>query len=58
MERLLSRGNFDDKDDSINKRLNTWNEKTKPLAEKFNAFLISADRPANDVIVDVEKALA
>ena len=55
--RLMSRGNFDDEEESINKRMKTWNEKTKPVAEKFMAFNINADRPANEIVADIEKAI-
>jgi len=55
--RLMSRGNFDDNEGSINKRLKTWNEKTKPVAEKYAAFKIQAERPANEILADIEKAL-
>lgn len=57
ISRLKSRGNFDDQEDSINKRLAQWNEKTKPVAASFNAFVINAERPALDIFADIEKAL-
>jgi len=55
--RLSSRGNFDDDAAAIEKRLKVWNEKTKPVAAKHKAFLINADRSANEIVTDIEKAL-
>lgn len=55
--RLSSRGNFDDDASAIEKRLKVWNEKTRPVAEKHKAFVINADRSANEIVADVEKAL-
>ena len=55
--RLSSRGNFDDNEKAISNKLQTWNEKTKPVAAKFKAFNINADRPANEIVADIEKAL-
>ena len=55
--RLSSRGNFDDDASAIEKRLKVWNEKTKPVAEKHKAFVINADRSANEIVADVEKAI-
>jgi len=55
--RLSSRGNFDDDASAIEKRLKVWNEKTKPIAEKHKAFVINADRSANEIVADVEKAI-
>ena len=57
VSRLTSRGNFDDQLSSINKRVEQWNEKTKPVAASFNAFVINAERPALDIFSDIEKAL-
>ena len=56
--RLASRANFDDQEEAIKKRLATWNEKTKPVAAKYNAFVINGDRAANEVVADVIKALS
>jgi len=55
--RLSSRGNFDDDAAAIEKRLKVWNEKTKPVAANHKAFLINADRSANEIVTDIEKAL-
>ena len=57
MHRLRTRGSFDDIRKSIQKRLDTWNESTKPIARAFNASIIDAAVPANDVLASVEKAL-
>jgi len=56
--RLSSRANFDDQEEAIKKRLATWNEKTKPVAAKYNAFVINGDRAANEVVGDIIKALS
>ena len=56
--RLKSRGNFDDQPEAVVKRLAQWNEKTKPVADAYNGFVINADRPANEIFADVEKALS
>ena len=55
--RLTARGNFDDETASINKRLETWNEKTKPLARTYDAIIINADLPADEVLASVEKEI-
>ena len=57
LSRLRTRASFDDNVRSIKNRLETWNEKTKQIARAFNAILIDADQPANDVLASVEKAL-
>jgi len=56
--RLKSRGNFDDQPEAVVKRLAQWNEKTKPVADAYNGFVINADRPANEIFADVQKALS
>jgi len=55
--RLQGRGNFDDSDDSIDKRIKNYNEKTKPLIEKWNAVKIDADKPAPEVFEELMAAL-
>jgi len=56
--RLKSRGNFDDQPDAVTKRIKQWNEVAKPVAAANNAFVINAERPANEIHADVEKALS
>ena len=56
ISRLTIRGNFDDVRASIDKRLKIWNDKTRPLALKYKAFVINAERPANEILQDIEKA--
>jgi adenylate kinase family enzyme len=57
LSRLRTRDSFDDNVRSIKKRLETWNQNTKQIAKAFNAIIIDADQPANDVLANVEKAL-
>ena len=56
-ERLRKRGNFDDSDESIDKRIKTYLQKTKPLIEKFNVFKIDADKPADAVFEETLELL-
>jgi len=58
VSRLNSRGNFDDQPDAVTKRVANWNEKSKPVAAAYNAFVINAERPANEIFADIEKALS
>merc|ERR1711963_257851 len=55
--RLQGRGNFDDGDESIDKRIKNYNEKTKPLIEKWNAVKIDADKEAPEVFNEVMATL-
>ena len=55
--RLQGRGNFDDGDESIDKRIKNYNEKTKPLIEKWNAVKIDADKAAPEVFNEVMATL-
>ena len=55
--RLQARGNFDDSDDSIEKRIKNYNEKTKPLIEKWNAIKIDAEKPTPEVFANLMTAL-
>jgi adenylate kinase family enzyme len=52
------RNNFDDTEDSILKRIENFNQKTKPIVSKFNGKIINAERSAVDIFADVEKILA
>ena len=56
-DRLKKRGNFDDNEASIDKRINTFLEKTKPLIDKWNAVKIDAEKPANEVFDQLMQAL-
>ena len=58
LQRLKSRGNFDDQPDAIAKRVSKWNDKTKPIAAAYNAFVINAERTANEIFADIEKAIS
>jgi len=58
LQRLKSRGNFDDQPDAIAKRVAKWNDKTKPIAAAYNAFVINAERTANEIFADIEKAIS
>jgi len=58
LQRLKSRGNFDDQPDAIAKRVSKWNDKTKPIAAAYNAFVINAERTANEIFTDIEKAIS
>ena len=55
--RLTIRGNFDDGRSSIDKRLKIWNEKTRPLADKYEATVINSERPVNEIFRDLENAI-
>jgi len=55
--RLKARGNFDDQPEAVAKRIALWNGTTKPVAEAHNGFVINAERPANEIFADVQKAL-
>jgi adenylate kinase len=57
-QRLLSRNNFDDTEDSITKRIENFNNKTRPILAKFNAKFVNAERSAVDIFADVEKIIA
>merc|ERR1711962_267020 len=52
-ERLKSRNNFDDTEDAIEKRIQLYNEKTKPLGTKFGAKIVQAERTSDEIFVDV-----
>merc|ERR1712008_612432 len=53
-ERLKSRNNFDDTEESILKRIDSYNQKTKPVADKFEAKIVSAERTADEIFPDVQ----
>ena len=56
-DRLKKRGNFDDTEESIDRRVKSYLEKTKPLIEKFNAGKIDADKPVNEVFEQTMEVL-
>jgi len=56
-DRLKSRNNFDDTEDSILKRIANYNEKTRPLAQKYKAKVVNAARNADDIFADVQKVM-
>jgi len=53
--RLKGRGNFDDTEDSVKKRLANYTENTKPVIAKFNAQVINVERQPEEIFADVEK---
>merc|ERR1712241_1129857 len=54
-QRLNKRNNFDDTEDAIVKRIEIYNEKTKPIAANFNAKSVNAERLADEIFEDVQK---
>jgi len=56
-ERLKSRNNFDDTEESILKRIDNYNQQTKPVADKFNAKIVNAERTADEIFPDVEAVM-
>ena len=48
------RNNFDDTEESILKRIDSYNQKTKPVADKFEAKIVSAERTADEIFPDVQ----
>ena len=57
-QKLDFRNNFDDTEDSILKRIENFNAKTKPIVSKFNGKIVNAERSAVDIFADVEKIIA
>merc|ERR1711988_301677 len=53
-ERLKSRNNFDDTEEAIEKRIQLYNEKTKPLGGKFGAKIVQAERTSDEIFTDVQ----
>lgn len=58
-ERLKARGNFDDKDESITKRIANFNEKTRPVIDKYAKSVkkVFAERSEAEILADVCKIL-
>ena len=42
--RLKKRGNFDDQDDAILKRINTYNEKTQPAVANYTVIKVTSKK--------------
>ena len=59
-ERLKARSNFDDSKDSIEKRLNTFAEKTKPIMNKYKKQLnnLNGDKSIEEVNADIKTIFA
>eukprot|EP00096_Caligus_rogercresseyi_P010566 TRINITY_DN38_c0_g1_i1.p1 TRINITY_DN38_c0_g1~~TRINITY_DN38_c0_g1_i1.p1 ORF type:complete len:193 (+),score=56.99 TRINITY_DN38_c0_g1_i1:76-654(+) len=57
--RLKARGNFDDTDESIKKRIATFNDETRPILSKFNKIskFVNAERKPEEVWEDVNKVI-
>merc|ERR1711973_153074 len=53
-ERLKSRNNFDDTEEAIEKRIQLYNEKTKPVGTKFGAKIVQAERTSDEIFADVQ----
>ena len=53
----FSRNNFDDTDESITKRIDNYNQKTRAVAQKFNAKVVNAERTSDDIFADIQKIL-
>jgi len=56
VSRLLERGNFDDKEDAINKRCETFQNECRPVLEKYADILlkINADQDKESVANDID----
>ena len=59
-ERLRARSNFDDSKDSIDKRLATFAEKTKPIMNKYKKQLnnLNGDKSVEEVNADIKTIFA
>ena len=57
VSRLLERGNFDDKEDAINKRCETFQNQCRPVLEKYSDKLlkVNADQDKEAVAQEIEK---
>lgn len=55
-ERLLKRANFDDTEESINKRILNYNENTLPILEEMadRVKRVNAERPKDEVFDDIK----
>jgi adenylate kinase len=59
VDRLVNRGNFDDKREAIVKRCANFQDQTRPVLEKYNDKLIKVDasRAAEEVTADIASHL-
>jgi len=57
MDPALIKNNFDDTAESIIKRIASYNEKTRPLAQKYKAKVVNAERTADEIFADVQKVM-
>jgi len=57
--RLEGRGNFDDRKDAIRKRIDNYNEGTKPVIQAYSKLVksVNADQSPDAVFSDVCKIL-
>jgi len=55
--KISFRNNFDDTDDAITRRITQYNEKTKPVAAKFNAKTLVMEATADEIFVEVQKIM-
>nr|ACO15191.1 Probable adenylate kinase isoenzyme F38B2.4 [Caligus clemensi] len=55
-DRLNKRGNFDDTEDSITKRIANFNFMTRPVLEAYKAktATLNGERPASEISVEIE----
>ncbi|XP_071749533.1 adenylate kinase isoenzyme 1 [Lepeophtheirus salmonis] len=59
-DRLLKRGNFDDTEDAIKNRIETYNSRTKPILTKYinNVKKVNADQDKDQTYEDVKKIIS
>ena len=59
-ERLKTRSNFDDSKDSIDKRLATFSDRTKPIIHRYKkqSKVINADRSVEEVYKEIKSIFA
>jgi adenylate kinase family enzyme len=59
-ERLRARSNFDDSKESIEKRITTFNEQTKPIMNKYKKQLnnLNGDKSIEEVNADIKVIFA
>lgn len=60
IDRLMNRGNFDDRKEAIEKRCKNFQEQTRPVLEKYadKVIKIDANRPADVITEDILRKLA